>query len=296
MQSTIIFLYFHLSSSAALRLNQQTWAPKILFGIETTNSEKYKVRLDAQMNTWLRDLTKNEIVIVGRSAPKGMENRAQWEAANQCDDAVVTCKEMTMVEFAANSDADWLLILGEDNYVIPEAVKQNLQTYDPNEPLMLGIPGCATQNCSGMCGGAGQFLSRGALKLMVKEQHTFENNYKAYASKCDGYGDQTTSMAAKQAGVQLTNMKGNTIYGWKKTTVEIKSILADLSAMLFHYVDADQMYEINSLVKRRNTLSDIPASVFFKTDSLAWNKAYNAERARYIQDLNSHMYSKTWAI
>lgn len=287
-----------------LKSNTLPTEPNILFGILSDGQNKHKMRLDAQMSTWMTNLKPEEIMIVGTPALQGMESRAQWRDTPTCghDHASGSCKEMALLQIAHNMSKklDWLFILGDDHYVIPKSVKNAVQEYDPNNPLNLGIEGCTNGQCSGMCGGGGQLLSRRALEQMFeKGDVSFSTEYSELIPKCSSYGDLTTSTVATHHGVKLKSIRG--VYGWPTDTTKISTLLEqDTLPLLFHYVPPSEMYEIHSLVTQKtftkHSLLVQMREVYenqLTSKSDAWNEVYDAQVAKYIKDVNSRVYSKT---
>lgn len=302
MTKCTLVLYF-IFPGAALRLpasGSEDATPKILFGVRTSPKPLYSQRLNAQMKTWMSDLSPEELVIVGTDAPKGMEARAQWINASACIDTHQggPCKEMINLAFASDLDIDWLWVLNDDHYAIKDAVQYAVRGYDPDVPQILGTPGCATKQCSGMCGGGGELISRGALKHMLENgEKSFKAEYEQTVPKCDMWGDISTSTVAKHHGVELKSIRG--VYGWHKESKEIQKIIdqgvnMETSPLLFHYVSIDQMEQIYSLVKQHKKQS--PKPYLLKAESSAftkaWQNAYDAEAATYVADQNSGRYSK----
>lgn len=298
---TLVFCFFF--QGAALRLpasGSEDATPKILFTVRTSPKLRYSSLLNAQMKTWMSDLSPEELLIVGTNAPKGMEARAQWINASECIDTHQggPCKEMMQLAFASTLDIDWLWVLNDDHYAIKDAVQYKVRGYDPDVPQILGIPACRTENCKiGMCGGGGELISRGALKLMLENgEKSFKAEYEQTVPKCNMWGDISTSTVAKNHGVQLNTIRG--VYGWRKNSSDIQNIIdrgvnMETSPLLFHYVSIVQMEEIHSLVKQHKEQIAKPdllkdqSSAFTK----AWQDAYDAEAATYVADQNSRRYA-----
>eukprot|EP00747_Dinoflagellata_sp_TGD_P192542 gnl/TRDRNA2_/TRDRNA2_57543_c0_seq1.p3 gnl/TRDRNA2_/TRDRNA2_57543_c0~~gnl/TRDRNA2_/TRDRNA2_57543_c0_seq1.p3 ORF type:complete len:131 (+),score=16.07 gnl/TRDRNA2_/TRDRNA2_57543_c0_seq1:75-467(+) len=74
--------------------------PSVAFGIITSPKPQYAEKLKSLLATWARDLPQQELMIVGRAPIDGMEDRARWEAANNCSDDHLlgaSCKEALLI-------------------------------------------------------------------------------------------------------------------------------------------------------------------------------------------------------
>eukprot|EP00747_Dinoflagellata_sp_TGD_P168011 gnl/TRDRNA2_/TRDRNA2_193485_c0_seq1.p1 gnl/TRDRNA2_/TRDRNA2_193485_c0~~gnl/TRDRNA2_/TRDRNA2_193485_c0_seq1.p1 ORF type:complete len:313 (-),score=44.90 gnl/TRDRNA2_/TRDRNA2_193485_c0_seq1:77-1015(-) len=272
----------------------------VAFGIMTSSKPEYVKKLQSPLRTWARDLTQNELLIVGSAAPDGMEGIAHWDSATNCPDNHETglaCKEALLISNARDANVDWVVVLNEDNYVFPEHIKKELQKLDFNKPQILGIVGCATKNCSGICGGGAEMISRGAMKQMLERgRNDFLNEHANVAKiECEGWSDQTTSMVAKRHGVELRTNEGT--YGWALNRSQLSERVQSSrpEPLVFHYVTEDDFSFIQSMVEAKRPSSIVEIRLSSVREITATRSADNARRTAFIREANMNIYSKTTA-
>merc|ERR1712205_166123 len=103
--------------------------------------------------------------------------------------------------------------MGDDDvYVFLDHLQLKLCTdFSDGTSRIIGLPGCNTEKCSGMCGGGGfgfsrkdlqRFLGKGTIVEFVKE-------FIKICDKCEGWDDITVGMLAHMRGMQLAWMTGS---------------------------------------------------------------------------------------
>mmetsp|Transcript_42554 Transcript_42554/g.77280 ORF Transcript_42554/g.77280 Transcript_42554/m.77280 type:complete len:362 (-) Transcript_42554:55-1140(-) len=232
--------------------------PRVLFNIITSPQARYEERLNATLDTWAGELDPSELQIVGR--PPLAAHQLRWVPATSCVDnhqSGFACKEAHSLSAAVVADPDWLIILGEDNYVVTRNVKKVLARFNPNASLYFGVGGCgAGELCKdkmgGVCGGGGEILSRGALLEMMNgsTSHFLSEHAEVAANETAGWGDQATTCLARRHAVNLKPIGG--IHPWATPLWKQELYNEVAPPLTFHYVTPSQMHEIHGAVQAYN--------------------------------------------
>jgi hypothetical protein len=99
-------------------------------------------------------------------------------------------------------DKDWYIMIDDDTYVFYDALVNKLKKFDPNRPHYLGnffeFAGCVTDKEKPYFahGGSGIFISRGAMKKMIKIVDSCITKYR----RCWA-GDVRTALCLRDVGV-----------------------------------------------------------------------------------------------
>lgn len=227
------------------------------------------------------------------------------------DHAGGACKDAVGLKAAYDAGAQWVVLLGPDNYVFPRVVEERLQRYDHAQPHVLGIKGCGKCDGGGLCGGGGQLVSRGAVEKMLEPG--FETYLKE--QQCEGrtgsgvFGDIATCRVAFKRGFKVEQMAG--LYAWRKSEKEVAALFdkcaeycatpkaaAARCPMVLHYVTVQHMLKLRTVDKkyeggkcraeprgaklnaRRLSLDGVLASGVL-------NVEYTKERDRYVEAVNT---------
>jgi hypothetical protein len=239
---------------------KQPQAPKVVYGIFTSERPEYRKKLEAVMETWGQaPLSEGRFVAVGgRTYPTKWQNGSSVIAVD-CADAQdgLSCKEANLLAEGAKRGADWLFISGEDNYVDTAALEEHLektsQRYNPGGVVALGQMGCGSGNTnfcesvrtkSGLCGGGGYAISRGALAaLMANGREALIREYGGRERQLMP-NDMSTSCALYDRGAEFPyfgGLFGGPTFGMKDYEQMITS------TSVFHYVTPEVMHWVHGL-------------------------------------------------
>jgi len=205
----------------------ESWTGNVVYAIFTSAIPKYHEALLSQLETWAaRPAAQGRYVAVG-----GNNYPEEWQGRNvlksECEDGMrsISCKEATLLAEGAARGADWMYIIGEDNYVNTRNVEKFLSDKDPNAAVAYGGVGCgkgvfcrdveAYEEGGGFCGGQGYIISRAALERLVANGAPALH---AIYDESPWPNDMTTSCQLRKHEVSLEN--GRSMYGnpfWKIT-------------------------------------------------------------------------------
>jgi len=281
--------------------------PKVLFNIITSPKPKYEARLNACIKTWAGALDASELQIVGRETLPFLD--ARYVPAENCKDnhgGGFACKEAHSLAAAVAADADWLVILGEDNYAMTGNIKKLLARWNPDAALYFGVGGCgAGELCAdhqgGVCGGGGEILSRGALLQMMNGSMSkfLEEHASVAKNETGGWGDQATTCLARKHHVYLRPMGG--IHPWGLLLAGVKKELrGSIPPLTFHYATADFMQQIQGAVEdfqleleANRSASDGGPLAFIQTEADSYSSTLHPKVLdEYLRAQNSCKYSR----
>jgi len=203
---------------------------KVVYGVFTSPLPAYADQLAAVAKSWAKDVPPQKMLVVGVN---GTEPGMVYNPAPNCqeghiENAGISCKEATLLTTGYKLGADWVVVLGSDNYVFPRNLEQRLAREDPKEAQMLGLFGCGMDEAGngafcedhkmGACGGGGYVLSRGALDAMVGKgdgasQSFIQESMETAANVSSYWSDQATSCVARRHGVKQVDLEG--LYPWR---------------------------------------------------------------------------------
>lgn len=285
------------ASTLLRRESRSAIEPKVLINIITSPKEKYSQRLATCLHTWAAGLKKEELQIVGVSPSREQQEIARWVPATGCEDnheVGFACKEATSIASAYEAGTDWLVIVGEDNYVILDNLKNVVATYNHTAPVYLGIPGCGVgtlceDKAGGMCGGGGEILSRGALMLLLENGRNafLAEHAQAAQTVTHGWGDISTSCLARRHHVQLTSLSG--LYGWHLDSASLQVAVQrqDTRPIIFHYLDTVEMEQLHRMMTQVPSKQDNSASLLQPDDD-------DSSKRQYIMRSVKIMRSQEW--
>lgn len=246
---------------------------KVVFGVFTSPKPKYVEQLNAVAETWAKDVSSQnqKLLVVGVN---GSAPGVTYKLAPMCEDGHInnpgiSCKEATLLSTGYKLGADWVVVAGSDNYVLPKNWEELLAKEDKNKPQILAIFGCGggkycEDGKSGICGGGGYAISKSALDKMIGKgkgsgQKFIKESMKTAMTVGGGWSDQVTSCIARRHGVAEVQLAG--LYGWKlcadsamecnfdKATYRAKITSTNPKALTFHYIGPSEMRTIHKLYK-----------------------------------------------
>lgn len=317
----------------------ETWSSdqglKVVYGVFTSPLPKYANQMAAVEETWAKDVPPQKLLVVGVN---GSTPGIVYKQAPLCKDGHVTnpgisCKEATLLSTGYALGADWVVVIGSDNYVFPRNFEQRLLQQNANEAQVLGIFGCGEgkyceDHKGGICGGAGYAISRGALDKMIGKGENagemFVQESMETARTIGGYwSDQVTSCLARRRGVQEVQMSN--LYGWRlcenpgkmqcafnETTYRRKIESPHHKPLTFHYISPQDMHKIYSMahgtgvslfgleavahVKEWKHGKDQTVSLSLLSSSVGGD-TYERQREEYIILMDKEVYSSnaSWA-
>eukprot|EP00929_Paragymnodinium_shiwhaense_P002757 TRINITY_DN103041_c0_g1_i1.p2 TRINITY_DN103041_c0_g1~~TRINITY_DN103041_c0_g1_i1.p2 ORF type:complete len:321 (+),score=92.61 TRINITY_DN103041_c0_g1_i1:89-1051(+) len=230
----------------------------VLYGIMTNNRPEYQAKLQAQLDTWAADALASKRFVavtgIGSDLPTDMDQKGIYMST--CDDRYkgVTCKEERLMEIGFAKGADWLVILGEDNYVDTKGLENRLAFAKSDEPTVLGLVGdrTDTQFCPEMSqqlfGGGGYALNKAALhKLLNSGQEELRSEY---ASGSGLQGDTVTSCALTRRGISFADLPG--MVGARIMTEKSLLALTKKGPFTYHYLTPDAMRWLHATLQQRS--------------------------------------------
>eukprot|EP00927_Polykrikos_kofoidii_P005195 TRINITY_DN12073_c0_g2_i1.p1 TRINITY_DN12073_c0_g2~~TRINITY_DN12073_c0_g2_i1.p1 ORF type:complete len:375 (+),score=32.94 TRINITY_DN12073_c0_g2_i1:57-1181(+) len=217
---TVLSLCICLAYGAGMRREKSS--KLVVYGVMTTHDRPYRDKLQAQLDTWAARLPKDgrwfAVIGKGRLSPK-QKAMGKSLVHSLCEDNFkgIACKEGRIVEKGYESGADWLFIVGEDNYVNTNELEKRLMSHSttaPKQPVVLGIMGCEMDSklcpdASGMpsiCGGGGYALNRPALEAFMSIGSAKLRS--EYLKGSGLQGDMNTACVARRRSVDLVEMAG----------------------------------------------------------------------------------------
>jgi hypothetical protein len=224
------------------------WTGKVVYSIFTSAIERYHDALLAELDTWAKGPAgEGRFVAVG-----GNNYPENWQAKNvlksACEDNMraISCKEATLLAEGAARGADWLYVIGEDNYVNTERIDKFLSDKDPDSVIAYGTVGCGKNlfchdnddfnQAGGFCGGGGYIISRAALqRLLADGAPALHQVYDASVWP----NDMTTSCQLRKHDVVLSNV-GN-MFGYPISDIDEYKAMAKQDFLTIHYLTPDTM-------------------------------------------------------
>jgi hypothetical protein len=285
------FLFFLLAlQTEALKLQQHSEfhnppeTASLLFGVKT-GSQTYstpprdawelKALMKAQLNTWGKNISREQFVIVGGDHDDAKEGYSS--SPTTCDDlhfSGYNCKEATMLYRASErikkSKSDWLIVAEEDKYVLVDQWKQILALHDPAVAQVVARHGCGKKMASvcemgptfSICGGDTYAFSRRALELIrATPEQTEQELIKEFTLKdVPGASDIASSCVLHKRGIPL---------------------VGGIATILLHEgTEAEQDQEISDSLKLREEV----VSLHF-----TGTKAGKAHLADYVTKVHNHL-------
>jgi hypothetical protein len=239
------------SENIGVKVGQELKASaKVLYSIQS--GRKTFSRLADCLFTWTLALSKDQLQVIGIAAPPnetGLTKRAHWYVT-PCSDTHPggACKDAYALVLAYLADVDWVVLVGDDNYVVTDNLAEVLSGTNASEPMVLGIKGCGKCMAGGLCGGGGQIFSRGALeRFMSGGTRAFLDEAAAQAEASGMWGDVVNCREASKHGVPVRSLPG--LHGWAQNSSLLESSVRSENPrpLTFHYVNGSR--EMNALHK-----------------------------------------------
>jgi len=250
----------------------ERWTGKVVYAIFTSAIPRYHAALVSQLESWAeRPAEEGRYVAVG-----GSNYPDEWQGKNvlrsQCGDGMdgISCKEATLLAEGAARGADWVYIIGEDNYVQTRNVEKWLEDKDPDKAVAYGVHGCgrglfckdnqAFNEGGGFCGGGGYILSRATLQRLLA--HGAPALHEIYDNST-WPNDMTTSCQLRKRDVRLT--LGPVMHGMPVFKISDYERIAKSDFVTTHYVSPPVMRWLHAEVE------DKPDSVKKPLEELAFD-------------------------
>eukprot|EP00927_Polykrikos_kofoidii_P005197 TRINITY_DN12075_c0_g1_i1.p1 TRINITY_DN12075_c0_g1~~TRINITY_DN12075_c0_g1_i1.p1 ORF type:complete len:323 (+),score=46.31 TRINITY_DN12075_c0_g1_i1:64-1032(+) len=264
--------------------------PWTLFAITSSKKPEYVDNRQACLDTWAASIPRNNLLIVGVTPTP--TSPAISAPALDCPDTHVggACKDAIAIAKAAELRPNWLVLVGDDNYVCVSNIETELKKHNPDNPIIIGIKGCGAENCSlgGLCGGGGQIFSRAMVQHMVQPStEAFLEEHRRMSARVGMWGDVANcAVAANHGGNIVDDVLG--LNGWKMKPEEVSAAIdsAQPPPLTFHSMDPITMRATHlELKKAQGTLKqgeefiDIPRFRDIR-------ETFIKRRARYVAEEN----------
>jgi len=295
--------------SKRLSAKWKPWAKdqkmKVIYGVFTSPQPKYARQLQAVEETWAKQVPPQRLLVVGVN---GSNPDITYKPAPLCQEGHInnpgiSCKEATLLSTGYELGADWVVVIGSDNYVFPRRFDEVLEHADKKIPQILAIWGCGggkfcKDHKSGHCGGGGYAISRAALDAMVGQgvdagQRFIQESMHQAATVGGGWSDQVTSCIARRHGVKEVPLKG--LYGWKlcesgnfscpfnEAAYREHALYDDPKALTFHYITPLYMHRIHDIVQNSDMGDEGTATKMNLLTTSTTEYDYYAARDAYIR-------------
>lgn len=282
----------------------------IVYSIQTSLQGDRPERLEACLSTWASDLAPGHLQIIGGSSPKNTSSWAVFDPAASCEDSHASgaCKDAVGLVNGLKSGADWLVLVGDDNYVVVGNMERELAKLDPETPYLLGIKGCGVGKAgckTGLCGGGGQIFSRAALRHLVRDgQEAFLEKHAAAASAsastyCPSHGQQphcfqmtwgdvANCVMASQDDIPSGPLVG--LHGWHLDDDALRTAVRSTNPkpLTFHYVGPAEMRKVHTLLQAKFLVGGI--------GELGYSKTYYSRMADYVRQENAKRFPEAEAL
>jgi len=195
----------------------ENWGSNVVYAIFTSAIPRYREKLEAQLETWAaRPAAEGRYVAVGgENYPDAWQSGSMLKSNCGDDMTSISCKEATLLAEGAARGAEWLVVVGEDNFVYTHHVEAFLDDKDPATAVAYGRVGCGRglfchdneffSTFGGFCGGAGYIISRAALQRLVADGAPAL--HRVY-DKTANPNDMTTSCELARHGTRLHHTAG----------------------------------------------------------------------------------------
>eukprot|EP00747_Dinoflagellata_sp_TGD_P136974 gnl/TRDRNA2_/TRDRNA2_175615_c0_seq1.p1 gnl/TRDRNA2_/TRDRNA2_175615_c0~~gnl/TRDRNA2_/TRDRNA2_175615_c0_seq1.p1 ORF type:complete len:498 (-),score=68.21 gnl/TRDRNA2_/TRDRNA2_175615_c0_seq1:51-1544(-) len=209
-------------------------------------------RLKACLNTWAAELTSSTLQVVGHTQLPAYElARAHFVPTPQCEDSHEggACKDAVALAEAYRTGAEWVMLLGDDNYALTRNIGEALRGFSAHKPHIIGIRGCGNCSGGGMCGGGGQIFSRGALKAMLSVgRQPYFAAMCSEAGRNGFFGDVSSCRVASKYNIQIEQLLG--LNGWAMKKAELEKSIHSQSPkpLTFHYLSASDIFDLHKMI------------------------------------------------
>jgi len=254
-------------------------APKILYGVMTTNEESHRAQVLAQVETWGAEPFQQGRYFATASSEFGQANSTNdvvrkilHRVSCPDDHSGVVCKEAHTLEVGFRHSPDWLVRVDDDNYVdtgLLESALSSLPGEDLKKPIVMaislgcgkGLPIMKSAGCpkvaesGGICGGGGYALNMAALTLIQKLgwAHVLQE-YESIRRSGIGYGDMvTTCVLNKIPGMEVRQLYGGAAAN-RVTTVKAWQYYVGQRPLTYHHMTPELTRWLHAKVQ--NTAQD----------------------------------------
>jgi hypothetical protein len=192
----------------------------------TATPERLRL-IQSQLETWAAPAFADGryVAIVGRHSadiPAQLDSILMRSNCSDIGGAGVPCKEFELEREAHARQADWTVIVGEDNYVNTNLLETRLAEYDSQHeaddtlPVVLGVTNCLLTSCPelpnhlSLCGGGGAIMNRAALQTLFRDgAQSLQAEYFGMSGKAGG--DAIMSCALQKRGGKLVEWRSNAL-------------------------------------------------------------------------------------
>eukprot|EP00438_Fugacium_kawagutii_P004311 Skav229419 [mRNA] locus=scaffold2297:191838:192815:+ [translate_table: standard] len=268
----------------------------VLYSIQAAGYDVEAV--DAALDTWAAHLRPGQLQVVGMKQPemrKALPAGITWHQTD-CPDSHAggACKDFNALANAWEKGADWVVLLGSDNYAAVSNIEAVLAQHSSSKPQVLGIRGCGNCSGGGLCGGGGQIFNHAALEQMMKMgRETYIKESFAEANRCGMWGDVSNCRVAFSRGVSVTDLPG--LHAWHLDHQQLRVALRSKEPLplTFHYLTADEMKKLHALIVLH------PDSILQTVPQSGVSRWYQ-QREKYVAEEESRRWpdrslrSRTW--
>eukprot|EP00435_Cladocopium_sp_Y103_P007887 s3988_g2.t1 len=252
----------------------------VLYSIQTSARGLESVR--AAVETWAADLRPGQLQVIGMDRPEepGFDDGITW-LKSSCEDSHEggACKDFTALTAAFDKGADWVILLGSDNYAVARNIEAVLAERNSATPEVLGIKGCGECKAGGLCGGGGQIFSRAALQRMLSNgRESYMNESLAEAVSDGMWGDVSNCRVAFSHGVPVLDLPG--LHGWHLEEAKLREAVRATNPLplTFHYLKVDEIRKLHALMAEPGERHLITATDSTKDTLVKWYQ----QRKEYV--------------
>jgi hypothetical protein len=276
-------------------------AVKVVYAVSGSRMEKYAKLLQAQFETWApRPISEGRYFVTIGTGPSIRQYVPEqyWSALREtsCADnyAGLACKNFESLKEGLKRNADWLVILNEDNYVNTSGLEQtlsNLSREHPEyktSPIEMGIKGCELSMCPelhgkvSICGGGGQIFNHAALSLLFRDGP--EALFSEYSKKAGLQDDPIAACALQKRGGELIDfhegLLANRIFQKREMDIAI-----DHHPLVMHYLTTPEvMHYVHS---KMNGEKHINSKKAFDNDCCCWEESKKENQCSASKHMNA---------
>jgi len=170
-----------------------------------------------------------------------------------------------------NFDWDWVYLVDDDVYVFLDHLQLKLcHDFSDGAPKVVGIPGCNTKQCGGMCGGGGFGFSRADLKRFLGEgdKDSFLKEFIQTCERCENWDDVTVGTLAEIRGMRQERMPGSEPWQLDLESQIDKALSFHELPTIWHYVrdDMSKVHRIHKTAGEVMTLRHYTGNVMTLAD------------------------------
>ena len=229
-------------------------ASTILIVINTT-FKNYNTRMKDIRNTWMKRVEQKpsmDIMFIGsggtETIPRLVHSQCKvgyWEDSCKRGDLITFSYDF--LRTTPGRVFDWVFFADDDVYIFPDNLQRMIMSLGPDavhESKVWGIPGCAHDKCSGLCGGGGYFTNRETLFRIEEgvDRSRFENlrnETDLFDIECGRCGDLVIARVIKdRRGIPIVEYPAGS-YTWDFADGDV-GLIASLKSTsplpwLYHY-------------------------------------------------------------